>query len=118
MRGIDAGERSAGPVAIQLVGEDPSMMRSAAAHVARAGADAIDINMGCPVDKVQKTGAGAALLGDPVRAVAVARAAVEGAAEGGGANGASGAGGGPLTGELRPGLRARETGGFALPRRL
>jgi len=72
---IDARERAAGPVSIQLFGEDPAMMRSAAAHVARAGADAIDINMGCPVSKVRKTGAGAALLADPDRAVAVARAA-------------------------------------------
>ena len=70
---IDPRERAGGPVSIQLFGEDPAMMRSAAAHVARAGADAIDINMGCPVAKVQKTGAGAALLADPDRAVAVAR---------------------------------------------
>src|SRR5258708_23516104 len=112
MRGIDAGERSAGPVAIQLVGEDPSMMRSAAAHVARAGADAIDINMGCPVDKVQKTGAGAALLGDPARAVAVARAAVQGAAEGGGANGAGGI---PVTVKLHSCPRAGEPTRFPLP---
>ena len=54
-------------------------MREAAAVVAARGADVIDINMGCPVPKVRKTGAGAALLGDPDRAVAVARAAVEGA---------------------------------------
>ncbi len=46
---IDARERDAGPVAIQLFGEDPAIMRAAATHVARAGADAIDINMGCPV---------------------------------------------------------------------
>jgi len=78
---IDPRERVGGPVAIQLFGEDPAMMRSAAAYVARAGADAIDINMGCPVPKVQKTGAGAALLADPDRAVEVARAAVEGARE-------------------------------------
>ena len=53
-------------------------MRAAAARVAAAGADVIDINMGCPVPKVQKTGAGAALLADPDLAVAVARAAREG----------------------------------------
>ena len=43
-----------------------------------AGADLIDLNMGCPVPKVMKTGAGAALLKDPDTAVAVARAAREG----------------------------------------
>src|SRR3984893_8041658 len=94
---IDDRERAAGPVSIQLFGEDPAMMRSAAAHVARAGADAIDINMGCPVAKVQKTGAGAALIADPERALAVARAAVEGAREEGGR---------PVTVKLRSGLRA------------
>ena len=75
---IDPREREGGPVAIQLFGEDPATMRSAAAVVAEVGADAIDINMGCPVPKVRKTGAGAALLGDPDRAVAVARATVRG----------------------------------------
>jgi tRNA-dihydrouridine synthase len=53
-------------------------MRSAAAHVAGIGADLIDINMGCPVPKVMKTGAGAALLQDADQAVAIARAAREG----------------------------------------
>src|SRR5262249_36848043 len=46
---VDPRERARGPVAIQLFGEEPALMRAAAAHVARAGADAIDINMGCPV---------------------------------------------------------------------
>src|ERR1700712_1905727 len=46
---IDPREHAGGPVSIQLFGEDPAMMRDAAAHVARVGADAIDINMGCPV---------------------------------------------------------------------
>jgi tRNA-dihydrouridine synthase B len=50
------------PVSIQLFGQDPEVMRSAAATVGEAGADLIDINMGCPVRKVCKTGAGAALL--------------------------------------------------------
>src|ERR671921_1041632 len=67
-----------GTVAIQLFGQDPHVMRSAAAHVASLGADLIDLNMGCPVPKVMKTGAGAALLKDPDTALAVARAAREG----------------------------------------
>jgi tRNA-dihydrouridine synthase B len=95
-----------GPVSIQLFGEDPAVMREAAAVVAARGADAIDINMGCPVPKVRKTGAGAALLGDPDRAVAVARATVEGA------------GGLPVTVKLRSGLRPDDDSGFALAHRL
>jgi tRNA-dihydrouridine synthase B len=75
---IDQRERERGPVAIQLFGQDPEIMRSAAARVAAIGADLIDINMGCPVPKVCKTGAGAALVKDPDTAVAVARAAREG----------------------------------------
>jgi tRNA-dihydrouridine synthase B len=75
---IDERERESGPVAMQLFGQDPEIMRSAAAQVAAAGADLIDLNMGCPVPKVMKTGAGAALLKDPDTAVAVARAAREG----------------------------------------
>ena len=75
---IDPRERDGGPVAMQLFGHDPEIMRSAAAHVASLGADIIDINMGCPVPKVMKTGAGAALLQDADQAVAIARAAREG----------------------------------------
>ena len=75
---IDPREREGGPVAIQLFGHDPEIMRSAAAHVAGIGADLIDLNMGCPVPKVMKTGAGAALLSNPSAAVAVALAALEG----------------------------------------
>ena len=112
---IDPREREHGPVSIQLFGEDPAMMRSAVAHVAELGADAIDINMGCPVPKVQRTGAGAALLADPDRAVAVARAAVEGALE---AARDPAAGGIPVTVKLRSGLRAGDTSGFALAHRL
>src|SRR5450631_3819270 len=103
---IDPRERAGGPVSIQLFGEDPAMMRSAAAHVARAGADAIDINMGCPVAKVQKTGAGAALLADPDKAVAVALAAVRGAVSDDRAL--------PVTVKLRSGLSPGETSGFQL----
>ncbi len=102
---IDPRERAGGPVAIQLFGADPSVMRSAAASVAAAGADLIDINMGCPVPKVCRTGAGAALLADPDRAVAVARAAAEGS-------------GLPVTVKLRSGWRAGERDGIALAHRL
>ncbi|HEV7584872.1 MAG TPA: tRNA-dihydrouridine synthase [Solirubrobacteraceae bacterium] len=104
---IDPRERIEGPVGIQLFGEDPATMRLAAAHVTRVGADAIDINMGCPVAKVQKTGAGAALLDDPDLAVAVAAAAVEGAE-----------GRCPVTVKLRSGLRTGEESGFELAHRL
>jgi len=102
---IDPREHDGGAVAIQLFGADPEVMRSAAASVAAAGADLIDINMGCPVPKVCRTGAGAALLADPDRAVAVARAAVQG-------------GGLPVTVKLRSGWRAGETDGIALAHRL
>src|SRR5215218_2945023 len=53
------------PVSIQLFGHDPAVMREAAAMAAAAGADLIDLNMGCPVRKVCRSGTGAALLADP-----------------------------------------------------
>jgi tRNA-dihydrouridine synthase B len=93
------------PVSIQLFGPDPEVMRGAAATVAEAGADLIDLNMGCPVPKVCKTGAGAALLSDPDRAVAVARAAGEGS-------------GLPVTVKIRSGLRPGDTSGAELAVRL
>jgi len=107
-----------GPVSIQLFGEDPAVMREAAAVVAERGADAIDINMGCPVPKVRKTGAGAALLDDPDLAVAVARATVEGAGGGAGRGEGIGAGGIPVTVKLRSGLRPGDDSGFELAHRL
>lgn len=95
----------AGVVSIQLFGQDPEIMRSAAATVAAAGADVIDLNMGCPVPKVCKTGAGAALIKDPDTAVAVARAAREGS-------------GLPVTVKLRSGQKPGETDGYDLAHRL
>jgi nifR3 family TIM-barrel protein len=102
---VHPDERTRGPVAIQLFGQDPDIMRSAAAQVARVGADLIDLNMGCPVPKVTKTGAGVALLRDPDLAVAIARAAHDGS-------------GLPVTVKLRGGLKPGGLEGLALARRL
>src|SRR3954466_3864732 len=102
---IHPDERAGGPVSIQLFGQDPEVMRSAAATVAERGADVIDLNMGCPVPKVCKTGAGAALIKHPDTAVAVARAAREGS-------------GLPVTVKLRSGQRQGETDGYDLAHRL
>jgi tRNA-dihydrouridine synthase B len=56
------------PLAVQVFGSEPAVMADAARMVERAGADLVDINFGCPVRKVTKTGAGATLLDDPERA--------------------------------------------------
>lgn len=56
------------PVAFQLFGADPEIMAEAAAILAEQPIDLIDINMGCPVKKVIKKGAGGALMKDPALA--------------------------------------------------
>ncbi len=53
------------PLSVQLFGSDPAVVRDAAQIAIQNGADMIDINLGCPVRKVVKTGAGAALLREP-----------------------------------------------------
>jgi tRNA-dihydrouridine synthase B len=62
------------PLAVQIFGSDPAVMADAARMVERAGADLVDINFGCPVRKVTKTGAGATLLDDPERASRIVNA--------------------------------------------
>jgi tRNA-dihydrouridine synthase B len=64
------------PVSVQLMGGDPSVMAEAARMAEDAGADIIDINMGCPVPKVVKTSGGSSLLRDPDRACRVTEAVV------------------------------------------
>lgn len=68
------------PAAVQLFGSDPGCMEEAAAIVIeKAHPDIIDINMGCPVPKVVKSGDGSALMRDPARAVQVAQGVIKGA---------------------------------------
>ena len=62
------------PLAIQLFGSEPGTMAEAARMVEAAGADLVDLNFGCPVRKVTKTGAGATLLDDPDRAARIVAA--------------------------------------------
>src|SRR5215510_5075642 len=59
------------PLAIQIFGSDPGAMAEAGRMVEAAGADLVDMNFGCPVRKVTKTGAGASLLDDPDRAARI-----------------------------------------------
>jgi tRNA-dihydrouridine synthase B len=65
------------PLAVQIFGSNPATMAEAARMVEAAGADLVDINFGCPVKKVTKTGAGATLLEDTARATAIVRAVAD-----------------------------------------
>jgi tRNA-dihydrouridine synthase B len=65
------------PLAIQLFGAEPRTMADAARMVEAVGADIVDVNFGCPVKKVTKTGAGAHLLDDPERACRIIGAIAE-----------------------------------------
>jgi tRNA-dihydrouridine synthase B len=65
------------PLAIQIFGSEPAAMAEAARVVEAAGADIVDINFGCPVKKVTKTGAGASLLDEPERAARIVAAVAE-----------------------------------------
>jgi len=65
------------PLAIQLFGSEPRPMADAARMVEAVGADIVDVNFGCPVKKVTKTGAGAHLLEDQERACAIVEAIAE-----------------------------------------
>lgn len=65
------------PLAVQLFGAVPDEMRDAAVLLQSTGVDAIDINMGCPVPKVRRTGAGIALMSDPAKAIRIARTVVD-----------------------------------------
>ena len=61
------------PIAMQLLGSDPDLLAEAARRLEAAGADAIDLNMGCPVSKIVSKGQGAALMRDPLGAAVILR---------------------------------------------
>ncbi len=92
------------PFCLQLFGGDPDLMARAAVIAREAGADILDVNMGCPVPKVTKGGAGAALLCDPPRAAAVVRAVR--------------AAGLPVTAKIRSGWDARHPNAIEVARAL
>ena len=64
-----------GPVGIQIFGSEPDMISFAAEHLKDRPNAFLDINMGCPVPKVVKTGAGSALIRNPGRALEILKTA-------------------------------------------
>lgn len=75
MTKVEEGEH---PVSLQIFGSDIESMVGAAKFIDQnSNCDIIDINMGCPVPKVVKTGAGSALLQDPKKAYEIVKAVVE-----------------------------------------
>ena len=68
------------PTAAQIFGSDPAVMGEAAAMALEiSGADILDINMGCPVGKIVKSGDGSALMKDPDKAFKIIAACVRSA---------------------------------------
>ena len=62
------------PLSVQIFGSDPAIMADAAAMVESSEADILDINFGCSVKKIVKTGAGAALMRTPEKAESILKA--------------------------------------------
>jgi tRNA-dihydrouridine synthase B len=100
------------PLGFQLFGAHVDVLADAAGRAVEAGADVVDLNMACPVRKVVKTGAGAALLAEPDLAAAIVAAVVRAAGE------ASPGRSVPVTVKIRAGLRAGDDLGPALAPRL
>jgi tRNA-dihydrouridine synthase B len=71
---VDPNEK---PISIQLFDCRPDFLGEAAQKAVAEGADTVDINMGCPVNKITKKGGGSSLLREPETAAAIVRAVVE-----------------------------------------
>ena len=72
-----SGQGVVDPLSIQLVGRDPHWMAEGAKACAKAGADIIDINMGCPARKVTGALSGSALMREPELALDIVKSVVE-----------------------------------------
>lgn len=66
------------PLSVQIFGSEPGVMREAAQFLEARGVDSVDINMGCPVDRITKGGAGASLMCKANQSVELVQAVVEG----------------------------------------
>src|SRR4028119_2230606 len=71
---VDPNER---PISIQLFDCRPDFLAEAAQKAVTEGADTVDINMGCPVNKITKKGGGSSLLRQPEVAEAIVREVVK-----------------------------------------
>ncbi len=88
------------PVAVQLFGGEAEFLAKAVCHEALKKFDIIDINMGCPVNKIVKCGEGSALMKDTPRAVEIVQAAVENTLK-------------PITVKIRAGFNEKNAPEFA-----
>ncbi len=93
------------PIAVQLLGSEPGPMAEAARLVVEAGADVIDVNLGCPAPKVVRNGEGSALAREPRAAAAVVGAVVRAVDR-------------PVTAKIRKGWSDEEVNAVELARRL
>jgi nifR3 family TIM-barrel protein len=95
-----------GPHVVQLLGADPALMAEAARICEAEGADALDVNMGCPIRRIQHgCEAGVALMRAPTRAAAVLEAMVKAVKI-------------PVSAKLRAGATAAEINAVAVARAL
>lgn len=76
-RKLFASDSREKPLSVQVFGSSPEVVARAAAIVEESGADIVDINMGCPVPKIVKASAGAALLRNPPLVEAILSATVK-----------------------------------------
>lgn len=73
-----AFSRDEKPVGVQVLGSDPGIIREGVSEIAKFKPDVIDLNSGCPIDKVTKYNMGACILDDKILLGRIVRAMVDG----------------------------------------